>query len=141
MQALAILMFLATAAAAPSMAEAAVEAGCGLDRYEPNDVRSRAKSTRGKRVEARVCGDDADWYYVKLEAGSTIVVHAEHAAEDPLRVELYPPRSRKPQGEVSREGGSTLVSYRVRETGKHRIRVSSSDGGAASYAFELRPGS
>lgn len=140
MQALAIWMFLATTVAAPSLATAAVEASCGADRYEPNDQRARAKSTRGKRVEARVCGGDTDWYYVKLKAGSTVVVHTEHPSEAPLLVELYPPRSRKPQGKASRRGGVTTVSYPVRESGTHRIRVRSAEGRAAAYMLEMRSG-
>jgi len=137
MQALVIWVFLATVGIAPSLAGAAVEATCGVDRYEPNDQRSRAKSTRGKRVEARVCGEDADWYYVTLKAGSTVDIVVEHGPKAPVDVAFYPPRSRKPQGKVTRRGDTVTVRHSVTENGKHRIQVRSS-GSPTAYGFEVK---
>lgn len=140
MQAFAIWIFLATVSAAPSLAAAAVEAGCGVDRYEPNDQRARAKSTRGKRVEARVCGDDSDWYYVALEAGTTVVIDAEHPEGAAIDVDFFPPRSRKAQGAVTRTDKSVKVRFRVEQSGKHRFRVRAASGAASVYGLEVRTG-
>ncbi len=139
MQVLVIWMFAVTLGMAPTMAEAAVEAACGVDRYEPNDARGRAKSTRGKPVEARVCGGDVDWYYVKLEAGTTVEVVVEAGDEAAVDVGFYPPRSRKPQGKATRADGRVVVRYRVTEAAKHRIRVSAKDGAAVPYLMTIRP--
>lgn len=139
MQVLAIWMFLATVSMTPLVAEAAVEAACGADRYEPNDQRARAKSTRGKRVEARVCAGDQDWYYVDFEAGATVDVVVEHAPGTPVEVELYPPRSRKPQGAVKTADGRTTVRYRTKEKARHRIRVRATGDGPAAYSLEVSP--
>lgn len=140
MQAIAIWMFLATISMAPTMAQAAAEAACGIDRYEPNDQRQRAKSTRGKTVEARVCGDDTDWYYVKLTAGTTVTVTARHGESARLALAFFPPRSRKPEGKLSQTPTSQTVRYRVTEDGKHRIRVRASGGAAVSYELDVTSG-
>lgn len=137
MQAIVIWMFLATVAVAPTMARATAEAACGVDRYEPNDERGRAKSTRGKRVEARVCGDDTDWYYVKLDAGETVTVATKHAPGAPVEVMVFPPRSRKPRGALTTRGDTREVKLRVTEPGKHRVRVRAIGGAASAYTLEV----
>lgn len=135
MQVLATMMLWATASLLPATVEAAVTATCGADAYEPNNERQRAKSTRGKKVEARVCRGDADWYYFKPEAGSTIEVVVEHDA--PVTVDLFPPRARAAAGEVKTEGNRTVMRYSVTSKSKHRLRVRSAEGATVAYTMTM----
>lgn len=142
MQVLAVLMLWATASLMPATVEAAVTATCGADAYEPNDVRDRAKSTRGKPVEARVCRGDADWYYLKPEPGATLEVVVEHDPAHPVTVDLFPPRARAAAGEVKTEGNRTTLRYAVspkaKAKAKHRLRIRSADGAAVAYTMTVK---
>lgn len=137
MQALAIMMVWTAMSLLPAPVEAAVTATCGADAFEPNDARARAKSTRGKAVEARVCRGDLDWYYVKAEAGEVIEIVVEHPADQPVDVGLFPPRARTAAGETEVEGGRTTVRFAVEKSAKHRIRVESRDGSTVPYTLEV----
>lgn len=137
MQALAIMMVWTAVNLLPAPVEAAVTATCGADAFEPNDARARAKSTRGKAVEARVCRGDVDWYYVKAEAGEVIEVVVEHAAGQPVDVGLFPPRARTAAGETEVEANRTTVRFAVEKSAKHRVRVESPDGSTVPYTLEI----
>lgn len=140
MQVLAIMMVWTVVNLLPAPVEAAVTATCGADAFEPNDARARAKSTRGKTVDARVCRGDVDWYYVKAEAGEVIEVVVEHPAEHPVDVGLFPPRSRTAAGEVEVEGGRTTVRFEAAKSAKHRVRIESKDGATAPYTLDISTG-
>ncbi|MEZ4435938.1 MAG: hypothetical protein R3F65_26375 [bacterium] len=137
MQVMALMVMWAAVSLLPAPVEAAVTATCGADAFEPNDARARAKSTRGKRAEARVCRGDVDWYYVKAEAGQTIEVVVEHDAAHPVEVGLFPPRARAAAGETETRGGRTTVRYVADKAAKHRVRVASGDGSTTPYAVEI----
>lgn len=119
------------------LGNAQVDALCGADKYEPNNERARAKSTRGERVEARICGADSDWYYLRLEAGARVDVRV--VAEDGrgcAAPSIYPPRARKAMGDAYQLEGYSGVRLSVVEGGKHRVHVRC-DGEGVAYSLEV----
>ena len=74
---------------------------CGLDRFEPNNLRSKARNVsielkHAREVNAKVCLGDDDWYTVWLNRGDLVDFIVNTPLAKPPQIAVYPPRKRKP---------------------------------------------
>ncbi len=120
--ALALLSLLQTLAAPLSPPDDALPR-CGQDAREPNDARSRAKSTRDRSTAAVTCATDADWFYVDAVRGERVEARFEHANDAHLAVEVFAPRRRKPLARSRPFSRGSRVGFAAPKSGRYRIRV------------------
>ncbi len=113
----------------------AVFDGCGADRYEPNDKRGRAKSMRGKPVEAISCHGDTDWFRYDFKEGQEIQIKLEH--QQPCELSLFAPRRRKPVGESLLNPEWSAVKLKVEKSGRYRFRVQCPQKSPNSYRLQV----
>ncbi|MCA9541297.1 MAG: hypothetical protein KC620_20490 [Myxococcales bacterium] len=131
-----------SALSAPAFAgRLAQDAPCGGDAFEPNNVRSRAKSTRNKAVEAVTCAGDDDWFYLRLDAGEAVEVSARHDAGRAVTVDVFPPRARQPAGTHEADSTRQRVRFKASTKGRYRVRISTRAAEPTPYTLEVqRPG-
>ena len=110
---------------------------CGADVHEPNDLRAKARPLPKEGVVASICRGDVDWYVVKLDRGQRVELVARHGPGARLDLAIFPPRARTPRGRRRRGSGQSVLRYRVRRTGNHRVRVRTSGRAKTAYGVEL----
>lgn len=128
-----------TALSVGAPASVRAESTCGVDAYESNDKRSRAKSTRGKPVAARVCAGDDDWFYFKPAADQLIEIVVEHPSSGQVTAALFPPGARKSRGERTVEGRRQVIRFRPESDRKHRLKVYSTAQEPVDYTVTIGP--
>ncbi|MBU0552101.1 hypothetical protein KKF91_05805 [Myxococcota bacterium] len=104
--------------------QAQVDALCGVDSFEPNNERARAKSTRNKDVKARTCKGDDDWFYLRLKKDEDVHLSLQLDTKKVCAAPIvYPPRARKSLGASYRDKEKSGVRFKAPETGKYRVFI------------------
>lgn len=120
-------------------AELAQGALCGLDDYEDNGKRPKAKSVESGGVDAVVCSSDTDWFWFEGVPGRRVEISIEADAARGVDVSLFPPRARKSRGRVLGSVQRRFIRYRMRRPGKHRIRIRTRATKPIRYRLAVRP--
>ncbi len=110
---------------------------CGADAREPNDTRARARSTKRRSVEARVCAGDDDWFYFEAARGRPIDVRVAHAQGARLELHVYAPRHRKPVGPAVKGGRLTHVAFEPPKSGRYRVHITSTAPATTPYTLRV----
>jgi len=97
---------------------------CVNDPYEPNDEVGEERLLEPGAVPLVLCPDDKDRFAVSLDEGSVLEATVEYvsAEGDGLGLALFGPRGRLLE-ESGDGGGRERVRTRVREGGRHTLRV------------------
>ena len=100
---------------------------CVLDGYEPNNRRKKARTIKALAA-GRLCDGDTDWLAFKAERGDR--VRLELQGHD-VYASLYPPRARRVRKRL--KAGDRVI-FRVRRSGRHKLRV---QGAVGSYRLRV----
>ena len=101
-------------------------ASCGADAWEPNDERALSGPPLATLRDARMCGEDEDWYAIELKRGVAVEIAVLHdLGEFAFAPEVFAPRSRRPVGRAYEAPGETGTRVVPSVSGTYRVRVHS----------------
>ena len=116
---------------------------CGQDRFEPNNLRSRARNLtaelkNSREVTAKLCGEDKDWYTVWLNRGELVEFEVYSALDEPPFINVYAPRKRKLSGIIKKlSPSSRILKLYAKKSGRYRIKLFSSRKAQSSYTLTM----
>ena len=122
----------------------ATGAKCGVDLYEPNNRRYKARNISNelnarREVNAQLCAQDRDWYTVWLNRGELVELHVTTSLELPPHIRVFAPRKRKPSGITRRVSPShRRVRVYAKSSGHYRVLVSGSESAQTRYRLSMK---
>ena len=116
---------------------------CGVDQFEPNNLRSRARNISvelksERELSARVCQGDDDWYTVWLNRGDLVEFIVNSPLETPPEMNIYAPRKRKAGGIRHTVNPSTRkVRLYAKHSGRYRVHIRALKETVSRYSLSL----
>ena len=117
---------------------------CGVDTFEPNDHRPRARNVSAallaeRELEGAACGVDEDWFWVWLNRGQLVeLTLSGEGVEGWPPLSAFAPRKRTAQGGVRRATGSQRIKVYARKSGRYRVKVRGRGEERGRYHLSLR---
>lgn len=117
---------------------------CGQDRFEPNNIRGRARNIspsmyKAQEVEARSCSGDEDWYTIWLDRGQQVELRLE--GDEVGRwpgLSVFAPLQRSSLGLRERSQNVQSIKVRAHLSGRYRVKVRGRGDEPARYYLRMR---
>ena len=116
---------------------------CGIDRFEPNNSRARARNLStelkdNREISAKLCQEDRDWYTVWLNRGELVEFQVYSPLDTPPKMKIFAPRKRKPSGVLKTlSPSSRALRIYAKKSGRYRLQLLSSREAQTSYILIL----